>query len=95
MLARRILWLCLLVLTMPTAAYAGQCKIPPGERVPRNCQPHQWPDVCEYNGVLTWADNGLPVVAGTMDYMAVDYPGMAIPIVPCRFPGLRTKPKPE
>jgi hypothetical protein len=76
------------LLSVPT--YANECKMPQGMLIPNNCEPHQWPDVCKYNGQLTWADNGLPVPGGVMNYMLVDMD--AIPIVPCHWPGFRTKP---
>jgi len=58
---------------------------------PKDCPPHQWPDVCNHNGKLTWADNGLPVPAGVTTYMFGDLPH-GIPIVSCHWPGFRTEP---
>jgi hypothetical protein len=84
--------LVILSTALSTPAYANECKMPPGEMVtPKDCPPHQWPDVCNYDGKLTWADNGLPVPAGVTTYMFGDMPG-GIPIVPCHWPGFRTKP---
>ena len=85
-------YLVIFSVVLSTPAYANQCKMPPGAMLPVfKCEPHQWPDVCNYNGQLTWADNGLPVPAGTALYMLGDYRN-GIPIVPCHWPGFRTKP---
>jgi hypothetical protein len=68
-------------------AHANECKVPPGMIVPDgSCE---WPDVCAYNGVMTWADNGLPVPAGVTTFMFGG--GRSMPIVACHFPGMRTK----
>jgi hypothetical protein len=79
-----------LIAGLSAPAHANECKMPPGAILPDwSCR---WPDVCAYNGVMTWADNGLPVPAGVAKFMFIDRDGVGIrgiPMVACRF--LRTK----
>jgi hypothetical protein len=78
------------MLAAPTFAHADTCRMPPEAMLPSaklNCAPNQWPEVCEDDGLLRWADNGLPVPAGTTTYMIADMGG--IPMGPCHWPGYK------
>ena len=86
-------WILCIAVLLSAPAYANQYKMREGTIIPPNCGPGKWPDVCEYNGQLTWAGNGLPVPAGVTTYMFADKGH--IPLGPCHWPGLRIKNNPD